>query len=226
MTEEHGGRRRAEFLTALTTEHVALQGARAGTISESAARSSLYMTTLSSAVVALALVAQLSTGGTLLGLFALTVLPVVFFLGVVTYGRLLQLAVEDVLDARAISRIRRYYCGIDPSRALLFHEAGVDGLGLRTAGVFQLRWQQFLPASAMVAIVNSVVGGVFVAAVSAAGLALPTSAATLIGAVATVLMATAVLMHQRRAWHRVDRVDPLTASNADPAPPTPAGTVQ
>jgi uncharacterized membrane protein len=209
-------RRRAEFLSALSTEHFTLQGARSGTISEAASRSSLYMTTLSSAVVALALVAQLSKDTTLLPVFALAVLPVVFFLGLVTYGRLLECGMQDVFYARSISRIRRLYRELDPSRAHYFHEVGVDQGGTPPPELVTLRVQQFLPASAMVAIVNSVVGGVFIAAAAAYLFTPPTWVAAALGIVSTVIISTAFLTHQRHVWGRVDRIDPLTAPNADP----------
>jgi hypothetical protein len=43
-------------LTALTTEHFTLQGARSQTVGESAARSSMYMFSVSSTLVALGFV--------------------------------------------------------------------------------------------------------------------------------------------------------------------------
>src|SRR6266567_1728092 len=151
------------FMAALGAEFSMLQGARGATISESSSRSSLYMTTLSGAVVALALVAQAAKFGQTFFIFALAILPVVFFLGVTTYYRLLQSGIEDVVYARAISKIRALYSEIDPAHASFFHASAVDQVGLRQLGLFRLRWQQFLSAAATVAIVNSVVGGVFFA---------------------------------------------------------------
>lgn len=197
------GRRRSEFLQALTTEHSALQSARAGTISESAARASLYLTTVSSSVVALALAAQVAKLGTL---FALAILPVVFFLGLVTYGRLLQTGVEDTIYARAISRIRRFYSEIDPSQADYFHELHGDRAGLKAMGLFRRWWQQFLASAMMVAMVNAVVAGAFVAIVIARSASPPPPvwAAIAIGGGAAVLIAAGFHRHQSRAWRRVD----------------------
>src|SRR5258708_38820016 len=104
--------RNSAFMTALGAEFSMLQSARGATISESASRSSLYMTTLSGAVVALALVAQASRFGVSFFIFALANMPVVFFLGVTTYYRLLQTGVEDVIYARAISKIRDFFSQI------------------------------------------------------------------------------------------------------------------
>lgn len=201
-------------MQALTTEHFALQSGRSATISESAARSSLYLTTVSSSVVALALAAQVANLGTL---FALAILPVVFFLGVVTYGRLLQTGVEDTIYARAISRIRRLYSEIDPSQAGYFHELHGDRAGLRAMGLFRPWWQPFLASAAMVAMVNAVVAGAFVAIVIARSMAPPAWAAIASGGGAALLIAAAFLRHQRRAWNRVDQALPEDGARPKPA---------
>lgn len=112
------------FMQALGAEFSMLQGARAATISESSSRSGLYMTTLSGAVVALALVAQASKFGVTFFIFALAIMPVVFFLGVATYYRLLQTGVEDVIYAQAITSIRQFFSQIDPARASFFQASG------------------------------------------------------------------------------------------------------
>jgi hypothetical protein len=52
-----------QLLTALTTEHFTLQGARSQTVSESAARASLYLFSVSSTLVALGFIGQISTVG-------------------------------------------------------------------------------------------------------------------------------------------------------------------
>jgi len=192
-------------MAALTAEHVTLQSARSATISESAARSSLYMTTLSSAVVALALVAQATQFGDGFFAFALTVLPVVFFLGAVTYGRLLQTGIEDVMYARSISRIRRYYAQIDPQNGEYFRETSIDRLGP----------QQFLASASTVAIVNAVVGGVFVTLliVELFKPALGVSAA--LGTVVAAGLGVVFFAHHRRALARAAEVRPMNGDAPD-----------
>ncbi|TML48619.1 MAG: hypothetical protein E6G20_04695 [Actinobacteria bacterium] len=54
---------RQALLTTLTTEHFTLQGVKASTISESSARSALYLGSLSALLVALGFVAQVSATG-------------------------------------------------------------------------------------------------------------------------------------------------------------------
>jgi hypothetical protein len=98
--------RRRQLLQALTTEHFTLQTARAATIADSNGRSALYLATVSSAVVALAFIGQLAHTGQAFLLFALALLPALVLLGVLTYLRLVQTAVEDLFYARAINRIR------------------------------------------------------------------------------------------------------------------------
>jgi hypothetical protein len=204
-------RRRSEFMQALTTEHTALQSARSSTVSESAARSGLYLTTLSSAVVALALVGQVSKFGNAFLIFALAILPVVFLLGLITYGRLLQTGVEDVIYARAIGRIHRVYEGIDPNQAQYFKQTQIDQVGLAAVGLWKLRWQQFLASAAAIAIVNAVVGGAFIAIVAGAVSKSPV-AAIAVGAAASLLLAALVLRHQWRTWMRVAKALPLGES--------------
>ena len=100
---------RQAVLTTLTTEHFTLQGARSQTVSESSSRASLYLFSVSSALVALGFVTQVSQAGEVFQLFALTVLPTLYFLGLSTFVRPLQSSVEDIVYGRAINRIRHYY---------------------------------------------------------------------------------------------------------------------
>lgn len=219
--DEEQLRRRGEFMQALTTEHTALQSARSATISESASRSALYLTTLSSAVVVMALVVQVSRLGAAFFVFAFVILPVVFFLGLVTFGRLLQTGLEDVIYARAISRIRSLYADIDPSKAEYFAGTSVDQVGLSAMGLFRLRWQQFLAAAATIAVVNAVVGGAFVA-VTIRGLFAHAAVAlaTLIGAVVALLLAFVFLRYQWRAWMKAAAaLNGWEAGRRDAGPP-------
>lgn len=62
----------------------------------------------------------MSAGGELFQLFALTVLPTLFFLGVSTFARLVQSSTEDVLNGRAINRIRHYYIELAGEKAGYF----------------------------------------------------------------------------------------------------------
>lgn len=88
---------RQELLSVLTTEHFTLQGARSQTVGESGARSSLYLGSVSSTLIALGFVSPVSEGGDAFQLFALAALPTLYFLGVFTFVRLVESSVEDLL---------------------------------------------------------------------------------------------------------------------------------
>jgi hypothetical protein len=98
-----------QLLTALTTEHFTLQGARSQTVSESASRASLYLFSVSSTLVALGFIGQISEVGDTFKVFALTVLPTLYLLGLFTFVRLVQSVAEDFQYGRAINRIRHHY---------------------------------------------------------------------------------------------------------------------
>src|SRR5690348_13817283 len=72
----------------LATEHWSLLVTRSMTWNEVFTRASMYITVLSAAVVALALVAQVTAFGPAFRVFALLVLPVVLLVGIATMIRL------------------------------------------------------------------------------------------------------------------------------------------
>jgi hypothetical protein len=123
---------RQALLTALTTEHFTLQGARSTTVSENTGRSSLYLTAVSSALVALGFIAQASDVGEKFRLFWLAVIPVLFWLGLLTFVRVLEKSIEDLYRARATNRIRHYYLELAGADAGYFLLGGNDDV----AGVF------------------------------------------------------------------------------------------
>jgi hypothetical protein len=121
---------RGELLTALTTEHFTLQGARSQTMSESSSRAALFIGAVSSTLVALGFLGQLSPGGDTFNTFALTVLPTLYLLGVFTFVRLVECGAEDFRYGLAINRIRGYYKQLAGDEANLFLPAA-----RRTPGV-------------------------------------------------------------------------------------------
>src|SRR5438552_14974922 len=91
--------RRSAFLSALTTEHFVLQTAASATVSESAARASIYILSLSSTLVAMGFASQ---SGEAFGPFIGSVLPAVFLLGLFTVVRLVDVTLEH--HARRLHR--------------------------------------------------------------------------------------------------------------------------
>src|SRR5437764_317438 len=83
------------LLTALTTEHFGLAGARSQAAGESASRSALYLGSVSSTLVGLGLTAQVSKGGTVFEVFEQVALPTLFVLGLFTCMRLVELRFQN-----------------------------------------------------------------------------------------------------------------------------------
>uniref|UniRef100_UPI0035B00393 hypothetical protein n=1 Tax=Promineifilum sp. TaxID=2664178 RepID=UPI0035B00393 len=145
----------------LTTEHFTLQGARAVLASEVSSRATIYLSAVSSAVVALAFITTLSQAEEWIRGFTLVLLPVLSFMGFVTKARLVQISYTDFHYQRAINRIRHFYVDVAPESAryllLSIHD---DLSGVADSAVYdQGRRMGILTAAQMIAVVNYVVVG-------------------------------------------------------------------
>lgn len=155
---------RQALIQVLTTEHFTLQGARAVAISEVSARASIYLSAVSSAVVALALVTSLAQTEEMIRAFALVLLPIVAFMGFVTKARLIQLSRTDFHYQRAINRVRHAYVDVAPESAHYFLLSIHDDVpGVVESSVFQRgRRMGMLTAAQMIGVVNYVIVGLAV----------------------------------------------------------------
>ena len=211
------------LLTALTTEHFTLQGARSQTVGESGSRASLYLGSVSSALIGLGFVTQ-ATGADseVFQIFALTVLPTVFFLGLFTFVRLVESSVEDILYGRAINRIRNYYLQLAGDHARYFMMSGHDdplGVIVNMGIDPSSRWQLLFTASSAVSVVNGVVGGSALAILLGVTLDLPLAVATLAGAGFLLISAGIAMRYDRRRHTEAARGrEPLFPS---PVPSSP-----
>jgi hypothetical protein len=148
-------------LSALTTEHFVLQSAISTTYTEAASRSSLYVMSLSSALVAIGF---LSEKPAVLVPFMLTVLPTIFLLGVFTVIRLVETSLESMHCLRVIARIRAHYRALDGEAARLFEARQgrwpeVPGPAVRMGSPLA-----FMGTTAtLVAVLNNIVGAVAIA---------------------------------------------------------------
>jgi hypothetical protein len=198
-TDEHQGTRGADrgsgnrggpgpATTFATTEHFNLQTARALTVSEANGRASIYLAALSSNLIALAFIGQISRLDEAFYAFALILLPVLVFVGVVTFVRLVQSSIEDIAYAHRIALLRSYYLRVSPE--LEPYLVVVRGTG--PAAPFDGErlalspWQLTLTAAGMVAVVNSVVvaacAGLVLEAAGVHSLAIPLAVGAVIGA--------------------------------------------
>jgi hypothetical protein len=195
----------AQVIAMMTTEHYTLQSGRAMTIADANGRASLFLGTVSTSLVALAFVGGISRSGGSLGLafylFGLVLFPSLAFLGLVTFERVLQSAMEDLVYARGINRIRHLYQEHAPEMLPYFilsahdDDAGVMGNMAMRSGW----WQTFLSTAGMIAVLNSVLVGTFVGLLIAVRPdRLPLGAA--IGAGLAVFLASVVLHQRHQLW--------------------------
>jgi hypothetical protein len=188
--------------TFATTEHFNLQTARGLTVSEANGRASIYLAALSSNLIALAFIGQVSRLGPAFYAFALILLPVLAFVGVVTFVRLVQSSIEDLVYAHRIALLRSFYLRVAPelepyivvARPAASAPAPAHGERLAPSA-----WQLTLTAAGMVAVVNSVVvaagAGLVLEAAGVHSLAIPVAIGALVGAGAFSLHER----HHRRA---------------------------
>jgi hypothetical protein len=208
-------------LSALTTEQFNLQTARMGTIAEANGRSTLYLGTLSSAVIAIAFVGQASELGDGFYLFALSLLPTVFLLGVFSYLRLVQTSIEDMVYAVGTFRIRQYFLGLDAAAVPFFPPTDpwgmtkLERIGVVAGGPMQL----LLTAASMVACINAIVGGVALALAARSLLDAPVPVAAVGGGVAALALATLFFSYQVWRFRRAAAVVPELYESQSPDMP-------
>jgi hypothetical protein len=188
----------SQLVSIMTTEHYNLQSGRSMTISESNGRSSLFVGAVSSGLVALALVGQISHLGTAFFVFSLVVIPTLLFMGLITFERVLQAGSADIVYARGINRIRHLYLEYAPQMQPYFILSTYDDQeGTLGQEAMQTSWWQvFLSMAGMIAVINSVLAGSFVGLLLAA-FALPLWVTTSAGVVTFLV---SVGLHQRYQW--------------------------
>jgi hypothetical protein len=203
----------SQLVSIMTTEHYNLQTGRAMTISEANGRSSLFVGAVSSGLVALAFVGQISHLGTAFFLFSLVVLPTLLFMGLITFERVLQSGLADFMYAIGINRIRHLYLEYAPQMQpyiiLSPHDDGEGSLARKT--IHPSWWQVFLTTAGMIAVINSVLAGSFVGLLLAA-FTLPLWACTSAGVVTCFVSVGIHQRYQSGQWMRVKRLFPSQPS--------------
>jgi hypothetical protein len=185
-------------LQILTTEHWSLLAARQLGYTEAMSRTTIFVAALTGSVVALALVGQATDFGDEFVGFALVLLPVVFFLGIVTIARLGQINNEDTAWMQGMNRIRNAYLDIAPELEPYFvtskHDDGRGVLASMALPDVIPRRQAFVAIPGVVAVLDAVVMGV-IAGIAGLGLDVGTAAAVAFG-----LVAFAVTLIAFGAW--------------------------
>ena len=200
----------SQLVTIMTTEHYNLQTGRAMTISEANGRASLFVGAVSSGLIALVFVGQLSHLGTTFYVFSLVVIPTLLFMGLITFERVLQSGSADFMYAIGINRIRHLYLEYAPQMQpyiMLTHHDEREETLARDA-MHLSWWQVFLTTAGMIAVINSVLAGSFVGLLLAA-FTLPLWACTTAG---VVTFFVSIGLHQRFQWGQWMRVKRLYPS--------------
>ena len=206
------GDAKSAWITLLTTEHYSLGMQRAATISEVNGRASIFVGAVSAGLIALGFEgagSRHSAGSTV---FAALVLTPLLFLGLVTFGRCLQIAIDDWEFSVRIMRLRAAYAQLVPELAGLLAEAGTEEAEVT---MFAGRWralQKMLSVAGSMAVFSGVVLGADAGAV-AYGLSASLVDALLAGAAAgTVLM----FVTARYQWARWCRASSASAGTSTP----------
>jgi hypothetical protein len=200
----------SQLVTIMTTEHYNLQTGRAMTVSEANGRASLFVGAVSSGLIALALVAQLSHLGTAFLVFSLVVLPTLFFMGLITLGRLMQAGLADVTYARGINRIRHLYLEYAPDMQPYFILGSHDDeeLLLRQESMLPTWVQSFFGMASMVAVITSVLAGSFLGMLFIL-FALPLWACIIAGGMGFLVSVVLLQIYQQVQWVRQRRSMPV-----------------
>jgi len=202
----------AAKLQILAIEHWSLLATRTLTYNESLSRVTIFLSILSGAVIALALVAQVSRFGPAFIAIAIPLLSVVVVSGISTIGRLMQLNGDDFRWVVGMNRVRRAYLELHPELEPYFMTSGHDDLpgALQTLGYplatgrrvgSVLHTLQTLPGMLSV-IVASVVGAI--GALAGLALGTPSWGVVLSAGAAFVIAIVWLTIWGRRGLRRPD----------------------
>lgn len=221
---------RALRVQILATEHWSLLATRSLSWNESFARAGMFLTLLSGAIVALALVAQATAFGQAFALFSMLILPVVLFVGVATFVRLLEINNEDYVWVRGMNRLRGAYLEIDPGLAGhfitgttedavgIFRTFGSDIVGPRALNTG--RFHGLVTTPTTIAFVDAMLAAVL-AAIVAVQLSMAMVPAAGIGVVAFFVVGVALFLFGYRSQEmaRLASSDPASTEQGGPTNP-------
>jgi hypothetical protein len=192
------------LLQILSTEHWSLLASRSMAWNESFTRTGMFLSTLSFAVVALALVGQASGFGDDFRLFALVILPIVLFVGIATSLRLDSANYHELLCTVGMNRIRARYLELAPGHDLerTFVMGTTDderGIVLTMAAMPRRGWLTTVLATtpALIAVLNSALAAAIIGLLLFQ-LGADTGVALVVGAVAFVI----AFVVQALSWRR------------------------
>ena len=129
-------------------------------------------------------------------------------MGLVTFERVIQSTYAVIVYARGINRIRHLYVEYAPQMQPYFILSSHDDTAsvVRSVWVRASWWQSFLIAPGILAVIDSVIAGVFVGLLLSAFFALPLLVCTSARVVTFLL---SVVLLQRYHWKRFKRTEQI-----------------
>jgi hypothetical protein len=186
IVDEHT--REQFFINALVTEHFVLQSARGAMVGEMVGRGSIYLGTVSSAMIAFGFIAQSELR---LAPFVAAVLPALFVLSDLTFVALLRDSFQNIEFLRRIQKIRHYYRGLVPEAEEFFDPPGRDretASEMATVGLGRGAAALLFTGASTIAAINSILGGAGLALLLAYTIGLDKASVTAVGVLAAVLL--------------------------------------
>ncbi|MFB9239775.1 hypothetical protein ACFFWC_30325 [Plantactinospora siamensis] len=195
--------RQQALLTALTTEHFVLQTSRGATIAESVGRATIFLSTLSAALIGLGFAAGKSS---LIGPYLGAAVPSLIVLGWLTFVRLVESSVENYQDLVRLRDIRAYYrehlaAGTDFFADAVAHpERGRAAWGI-TGSQNTSRWREmFYTSAALIGAIDSLLLGLAAILLLGPVAGLPGLAAVPIGILIVLVAFAGHLIYLRHAF--------------------------
>ncbi len=173
-----------------------LQSARGAMIGEMVGRGSIYLGTVSGALIAFGFIAQSELR---LAPFVAAVLPALFVLGELTFVALLRDSFQNIEFLRRIQKIRGYYRGLVPEAEEFFDPPGRDketASEMATVGLGRGPAALLFTGASTIAAVNSILGGAGLALLLAHTIRLDEASVTAVGVLAAVLLVAAHIAYE------------------------------
>lgn len=170
MPAEINSEERERAIQFLISEHASLSAAKSYTIFDTGNRTTMFLSAVSSGVVALAFIGQVSEIGFAFYAFALILLPALVILGIFTFLRTLQSSFEHNMYVRGMNRIRHYYIEMAPHIRNYFILSSYDDADsvIRNSAIEPTSFAILLNIASLIAFVTSLLFAILVSLVATA----------------------------------------------------------
>src|SRR5206468_11039645 len=165
----------------------------------STGRATMFLGSVSGGLIALGLVATATRVGTAFYAFGLVLLPLLAFVGLVSFERTLQSGLEDYGYARRIARLRAYY--FDQAPELLPYMLSVpETERLSVLGLPRSRLQGWRSIAGMVAVITAALAGSAAGLLAAVASGHSLAAALPAGTAVAIAIVWTLMRRQNATW--------------------------